>query len=240
MEGIGIIMYISEFQELGNSIKNGAIFLIALSVVFCSLPAATPVAVLVFRKVQADLLPAGVRLVVADPFSAFFAQMLVSLFLALVVAFPWFLYGLVKYLSPALFEHEKKALAQVIFPAVMLFLLGCGFSYTLLIPQTFKLLYPFTTAINALPLFPVNGFIGLVFTMMTVVGAIFLLPVGMVLMNSCGIVDRAFWLKNWRTVMFAFVVFAAIITPDGTGVTMVLLCVPFAALYFLGAFIRIK
>jgi len=191
----------------------------------------------IFRKIQQDLLPNGVQLIVTNPLSAFLAQVLVSLLLAFIITSPFFLYKTMKYLLPALFEKEKKAIIRVLFPSFFLFFLGCLFAYFLLIPSTFKALYPFAVIIGAIPLFSVNEFISLVFGLMFVSGIIFLLPVFMVLLNSLGIVSPDFWKNNWRYAFLIFLIFSAIITPDGTGITMVMLSAPLIGLYFTGALI---
>jgi sec-independent protein translocase protein TatC len=49
-----------------------------------------------------------------------------------------------------------------------------------------------------------------------------------------GIVDSKFWRKNARYAILAIVVFGAIVTPDGSGVTMWFIAVPMMALYFGG------
>ena len=112
----------------------------------------------VFKRIQFDLLPKDVHLVVTNPMSAFVSQIQLSLLLAFVITFPFFLYQIIKYLTPALFKHEKKLIFQSLLPAVLLFFAGCVFSYFFLIPATFKILYPYAMAIGAVPFFSVNEF----------------------------------------------------------------------------------
>jgi len=181
-----------------------------------------------------NLLPEGVKIVTLNPLNAFLALMIISLVLSFIVSFPFFLYKLIRYLSPALEQKERKAVFKVLFPSAFLFIAGCLFSYFLLIPLTFRVLYSFAAAIEAESLFYITQFVALVLGLMVVVGIIFLLPVFMSLLTRFGIVDGGFWRKNWRYAIFIFLVFSAIITPDGTGITMMMLSVPLAGLYFLG------
>jgi len=108
------------------------------------------------------------------------------------------------------------------------------FSFFFLIPATFKVLYPYAESINAIPFFSVDEFIYYVFGLMVTVGLIFLLPLFMVLLSLMGIIEASFWIKKWRPALLFFLVLSAIITPDGTGITMIMLFLPLASLYFMG------
>jgi sec-independent protein translocase protein TatC len=242
--------FFKEFKEFIKSILSWVCFLLGFSFffflfglkeieilgknIFLPLPTLQSFSSQIFRKIQQDLLPSGVQLIVTNPLSAFLAQVLISLLLAFIITSPFFLYKTMKYLSPALFEKEKKVIIRVLFPSVFLFFLGCLFAYFLLIPSTFKALYPFAAIIGAIPFFLVNEFISLVFGLMLVSGIIFLLPVFMILLNSLGIVKADFWKNNWRYAFLIFLIFSAIITPDGTGITMLMLSAPLVGLYFAG------
>lgn len=188
----------------------------------------------VFQKIQSDLLPPDVHLVVTNPMSAFVSQILLSLLLAFIITFPLFLYKIMQYLSPALFKHEKKLIFQSLLPAILLFFSGCSFAYYFLIPATFKILYPYAVVIGAVPFFSVNEFVSSVLGLMIATGIMFLLPLFMVILSFIGLVKSAIWRNKWRYALLFFLIFTAIITPDGTGITMALLFFPMAGLYFTG------
>lgn len=248
--------FFKEFKEFIKSILSWVYLLLGFSFfffafglkeieilgknIFLPLPTLQSFSSQIFRKIHQDLLPTGVQLIVTNPLSAFLAQVIVSLLLAFIMTLPFFLYKTMKYLLPALFDKEKKVIIRILFPSTFLFFLGCLFAYFLLIPSTFKALYPFAAIIGAIPFFSVNEFIALVFGMMLVSGVIFLLPVFMVLLNSLGIVKADFWKNNWRYAFLIFLLFSAIITPDSTGITMIMLFVPLIGLYFVGTVITRK
>lgn len=248
--------FFKEFKKFIKSILFWIYFLIGFSFFFFlfglkeigifgrrflfPLPVEHSFSIQIFKKIQQDFLPAGVQLIVTNPLSAFLAQVLISILLAVALTFPFFLYGIIKYLSPALLKQEKKAFARVLFPSVFLFLSGCFFAYFFLIPLTFKILYPYTAAIGAIPFFSVNEFITLVLSIMITTGIMFLLPVFMALLSFLGIVEPGFWRINWRYSLLFFLIFSAIITPDGTGITMMILFMPLAGLYFLGCLVPKK
>ncbi len=248
--------FFKEFKEFIKSILSWIYFLIAFSFffflfglkeievlgrnLFLPLPTLHSFSAQFLGKIQADLLPGGVQLIATNPLSAFLAQTIVSLLLAFVLTFPFFLYKILGYLSPAFYKKEKKIILRILIPSIILFFSGCLFAYFLLIPSTFRILYSYTAVIGAIPFFAVQEFITLVFGIMIVVGIMFLLPIFMTLSSSLGLIEPDFWKKNWRYAFLTFLIFSAIITPDGTGITMIMLSLPLAGLYFLGTFMAMK
>ena len=192
-----------------------------------------------FYKIQEQLLPKGITIIATNPLTPFLAQMTIALFLGFVFTLPLLLYRIVKYLSLALYEHERRTIAKILIPSIILFGLGCVFAYFFLIPLTFKMLYPFAKAMGVTQFFAINEFIVLTLVFMIAVGVIFLFPVFMVLLSYFGIIKVDFWKKNWRSALVAILIFSAVITPDNSGITMVLLFLPLTGLYFLGYIISI-
>lgn len=201
---------------------------------FLPLPSGNSFTVQVFNKIRADLLPPDVKLLVTNPISAFVAQILLSMLLSFLLTTPFFIYKIILYLRPALFPQERRAVILSLLPLTFLFLCGAAYSYFFLIPATFKILYPYTTNIGAVAYFSVSEFIHYVFGLTLSVGLMFLLPVFMTLLSWLGIIRAEFWKNKWRFALLLFLIGSAIITPDGTGVTMVMLFLPLMTLYLAG------
>jgi len=201
---------------------------------FLPLPMENSFSVQAFNQMRHDLLPQGVELVTTNPMSAFIAQISFSLLLGFLFTTPIFIYKIITYLRPALLSHERKAVLWSLLPLVLLFFSGAAFSYFFIIPTTFEVLYPYATTMGVIPFFSINEFISYVFGLMLVGGMMFLLPLFMVLLSSMGIIKADFWGKNWRHAGLFLLVSSAIITPDGTGITMTMLFLPMMALYFTG------
>lgn len=181
------------------------------------------------------LVPSGVTLVATNPFSAFAAQVLVSALAALVITFPFFLVRVLAYLSPALYASERRGLMFVLGFASILFAGGCAFGYFIVLPTTLHFLYGYVGALGAVPFFSVTEFIALVVSFTFVAGICFLLPIAMVCVTAIGVVPHTFWWRSWRSALLLFLIASAIITPDGSGVSMVLLASPLSILYGVGA-----
>jgi sec-independent protein translocase protein TatC len=194
-------------------------------------------AVLFFRKVSHDLLPAGTEIVAGSPLASFSTEIVSSLFLSAIFLLPIDLILFLRYLAPALRPQEKKMIMVVIIPSFVLFVIGVLFGYLVVVPHTFSTLVEHAKTLGIPQLFFLDDFIKTVYTMLLVSGAIFLLPVFLPLLTFFGVVKARFWWEQWRVFVVIALVMTGILTNDGTGVTMMLLSVPMIACYSLGMWI---
>ena len=204
------------------------------------LPTENSFSVQVFNKIRSDLIPPDVLIIVTNPMSAFVSQILLSIMLSFLLTIPIFLYKFILYLQPALLPHERKVVLWSLLPFVLLFFAGSAFAYLFLIPATFNVLYPYATTLGVVPFFSLDEFVYYVSSLMIGVGVMFLLPIFMILLSYVEIIKYEFWIKMWRYALLFFLVLSAIITPDGTGITMIMLFLPLTLLYFLGCFFSKK
>jgi sec-independent protein translocase protein TatC len=204
------------------------------------LPTGDSISVQVFNQISIDVLPENVQLLVTNPMSGFLSQMSLAMFLAFLATIPLFVYKLTTYLLPALHPHEKRVFIWILWPTIFLFFSGCAFSYYFLVPATFSVLYPFATMIGAATYFALDEFIYFVFSLTFYVGLMFLLPLYMIALSVMHIVKADKWLQLWRHAILGFLLLSALITPDGTGITMAMLFIPLAILYFAGYYFAKK
>jgi sec-independent protein translocase protein TatC len=201
------------------------------------LPITNSFSIQLFKMMQSDLLPQGVNLVAMGPLSALNTQTIIAFALSFIFTFPFLIYKLTKYISPALYKTERHIFSIVLFCVMFLFLGGCIFSYKFVIPPTFHALYSYTTNTGVISIFAMESFVYTVVTFMMISGILFLLPIFMVLLSFLNIVPASFWKNNWRYAQMTFLVFSAIITPDGSGVSMILLSLPLTVLYVVGVIV---
>ena len=105
------------------------------------------------------------------------------------------------------------------------------------IPYVLQFLYNYGQAIGVATFFNINEFISFVLQFLIGIGIAFELPVVMYAISLTGVTDASFWRKNFRYAIIIFVVFGAVITPDGSGITMWLMTGPMIGLYLLGFFV---
>lgn len=190
-----------------------------------------------FSMMVTDLAPSTVPLIVTSPLTAFVIQIKLSIFLSFLFTFPFLLYRTVSYIAPALYEHEYIIMRRMMVPALALFLFGAVFAYMVIVPSTFRILYLFAEPIGVTTFLGVSEFIGLAMALILATGFSFTLPVLMVALTALRVIRAAFWWSHARHAIVGFIVLSAIITPDGSGVSMVLLALPVSALYGAGAFV---
>ncbi|HLE53761.1 MAG TPA: twin-arginine translocase subunit TatC [Thermoplasmata archaeon] len=169
------------------------------------------------------------------PWDGVLVQIKAAMFLAVLVGSPVIAYELGRFIGPALKPSERRLILRVTVPVLVLFLSGIALCYVVVLPFTFRLLYSVQTTVGAdfLVLFA-DDFISFTLLFLLAFGLAFQLPVLMYALSWLGVVGADFWKKYWRFAAVAIFAFGAIITPDGSGVTMMFVALPMLVLYVIG------
>jgi sec-independent protein translocase protein TatC len=188
----------------------------------------------VFDQLNHSLIRGSASLIVLGPAEAVIVQLKVGMFLAAVITSPLTTYEFWGFVAPALKPTERRLIYRITFPVVALFLSGVLVSLVVVLPFTFSFLYSFATAFGATPLLKLDDFLDFVLWFSIAFGLAFELPVVMYGLSYLGIVTPEFWKQNWRYAAIAIFIFGAVITPDGSGITMMLVAIPMLFLYAAG------
>jgi sec-independent protein translocase protein TatC len=186
---------------------------------------------------QDALLPDGVELIQTAPGQAFFAQIYVSALIGLTASIPVIVREISAFISPAVNAKTKIGMMNIFIPAVALFITGIVFSYLVVIPYVLDFLYKYGEALNVATFLTINDFISFVMQFFLGFGIAFQLPIIMYGVSLTNIVSPRFWRDNLRYAGIILVVFGALITPDGSGVTMWFVAGPMMGLYLAGMLI---
>jgi len=192
------------------------------------------IAAQITNHMRINLVPEGVQLIQTAPGQAFFAQMYVAALVGIVVGMPVIIKELVGFIKPALKENEIHVSRSISLPALGLFIAGCVFSYNFVIPYMLEFLYRYGEGAGLVTFLNVMEFVTFVLQFLLAFGFSFQLPLVMYAISASEMVDADFWRKNIRYAIVIIVIFGAIITPDGTGVTMAFVAGPMIALYAAG------
>jgi sec-independent protein translocase protein TatC len=194
------------------------------------------VAIQLTSYMEKTLLPSEVKLIQTAPGQAFFAQVYVSLLIGIIGSMPIIVKEIFSFISPAIGNKQTKKIGiiNVFFPTISLFIAGIIFSYVLVIPFTLNFLYKYGQAIGVETFLNINDFISFVLQFFLGFGIAFELPIVMYAIALTGIINAGFWRKNFRYAAFILVIFGAIITPDGSGITMWFVAGPMITLYLIG------
>lgn len=192
------------------------------------------ISVQLIHAMSDHLVPSNVELVQLAPGQAFFAQLQVAIILASVLAMPVIVREVAGFIGPALYEDEATIARRITLPAVALFASGCIFSYFVIVPFMLDFLYRYGESLGIQTFLGIGEFINFVMQFIVAFGLSFLLPIVMWVASSADLVDRYYWRRNIRYAIVLLAVFGALITPDGSGITMWFVALPLIALYALG------
>lgn len=188
----------------------------------------------IFAFLVQPLLHAGQgKLIYTDVFEAFFAQMKVAFFSAIMLSFPVVANQLWRFIAPGLYAKEKRALRPFLLLTPVLFLSGAAMAYFIAMPLALHFLLGFQGNIGgvqqeALP--AIGNYLGFVTKFMFGFGVAFLLPVLLMLLERTGIVSRKQLVKGRRYSYVGSFALAAVLSPPDA-VSMLLLAVPLCLLY---------
>ncbi len=172
-----------------------------------------------------------------DITGAFDTKVQISLFIAVLIASPVWLYQIWAFLAPGLTRREKLYGVGFLAAAVPLFL-GGAFAGWMVMPNIVRLLAGFQPDQDA---FYLNARLYLDFAikLLLAVGIGFVLPALLVALNFMGVVRGDAILKSWRVAILCIILFAGITTPAADLMSMFLLAAPMVLLYFAAAGVAI-
>lgn len=163
---------------------------------------------------------------IADPFTI---PLRLAILSGIVFAAPVWIYQLWAFIVPGLYGHEKRWAAAVMVTAVPLFLAGVVLCYWLL-PKGLTVLLGFTPE-GVSNFVSFSRYFSFVVRLLLVFGIAFLLPVFVVLLNAVGVFSGAALASARRWIIVGVFVFAAVATPTGDPITMLMLAVPMWLLF---------
>ena len=190
----------------------------------------------VFLAMVAWMLPSGVQLLNIGVGDSILVQMEIGLLLTLILGMPWIVHEVGAFLVPALRRNERLLLRQIGIPATTLFAVGTVVGVFFLTPFTFRLLFLYVSAMRLAPVLGVQAFVTFALVYSLAFGVVFELPVFIYALTRLGVVRAAAWRKHWRGAVIGALVFGMVVTPDNSGITMLLIATPMVGLYFGGAY----
>lgn len=171
-----------------------------------------------------------VPLISTELSSQFMTHITVSCILAVLLASPYILFELFRFISPALYEREKKYSYLVAGIIYFLFILGLLMSYFILFPISFQFLATYQVDKEIVNTITLSSYISTFTTLTFMMGIVFQLPVLAYILGKMEIIN-ADMLKKYRSIAFIIImIVAAIITPPDI-FTLVMVTIPIYGLY---------
>lgn len=148
----------------------------------------------------------------------------------LVLSIPYLIYQLWKFVSPGLYQNERKWVVWIVLSSSFSFLCGIAFSYFVMLPSMVQFAANFGSK-SIENVIDINEYLSFYTTMMLASGLIFELPVLSLILSSIGVINSKFLRKYWRHSMVVILILAAIITPTPDPVTQMVFAAPLIILY---------
>lgn len=167
--------------------------------------------------------------------SQLFIHLSASFWMALVLGFPVIIYMLWGFISPGLYENEKRGAVRSFLFGNVMFYLGVATGYFLIFPLAVRFLATYTLSDAIRPIVSLDSYMDNFFLLLLMMGAVFELPLLAWLLGKIGVIHRSFFSTYRRHAIVVLLVVAAIITPTGDPFTLLLTFIPIYALWELSA-----
>lgn len=155
----------------------------------------------------------------------------VAFYAGLILVSPLLLLEICRFIAPGLTRRERQILTPIVIGSPTLFVCGAAFAYYCLLPSMLRFFGSFGQGVS-----PINQrldfYVSLVSTILLYMGLCFQLPVLIFALSFTGIINSKILISVWKYAVFAAAVIAAIITPDPTAVSMLIVMAALSTLYF--------
>ncbi len=181
------------------------------------------------------------KLLGVDPFSIhlmntglteqFMIHMRTAIYAGLLVASPYILYELFRFVSPGLYQNERHYVVWIVGAAYVMFLMGTLINYFIVFPLTVRFLGTYQVSPDVANMLTLQSYIDTLIGMSLVMGVVFELPVVCGLLGHMGLINNRMMSEYRRHAIVAILVVAAIITPTTDMFTLFIVALPIYLLY---------
>ena len=160
----------------------------------------------------------------------FLTHMYISIVAGFILAFPYILWEIWRFVKPAMYDNEKAYSKGGVFISTMLFLVGILFSFFLIVPLTVNFLGTYQVSQSVTNQISLSSYISTVVSVTFAVGIVFELPILVYFLTKVGVITPDFLKRNRKYMFVILLILSAIITPPDM-FSQVLVVVPLIVLY---------
>lgn len=188
---------------------------------------------------QNKFLPFSVKLVFLDPIEPVFVLIKLSALTSLILLMPLFFYHIFAFVSPAFTLKKRIVLAWFLFGSVVFLAIGGFIAYFLLIPETFKILINYGMSSGAVPQLSIGKFFDFLLWMFLLFSLPFELPLVIGFLTYSGILSTGKLRAIRKSAYLVIAILSAMLTPDPTPFSMLILTASLILLYEFGILISV-
>ncbi len=190
-----------------------------------------PIISVIMHRIRYDILPSEATLIAGGLMDTAYIYVALAFLIGIAVSSPLIAYQLFAFITPALYPSEKKHISKFVAGFMVLFVFGIVMAYLAILPLTMRIILWFIKSGGAEPLINIKDFYAMVITLTIGSGLLYTVPVFLVLLVQVGILPANFIEGKRKIVYVAILVVTAVITPDPTIVTDIIILVPFIILF---------
>ena len=185
----------------------------------------------VYQRLSA-VIPGG-KLIYTEAPEMFMLWIKIAAITGVLIASPYIMLQVWLFIAPGLYAKEKKLAIPFVLSSSLLFISGAAFSHYVVFPAAWKFFASFGN--NYVEFLPrVDPIFGMYMKLLLGIGLTFQLPVLMFVLARLGIVTAGFLIRNFKYAVLLIFIFAAVITPDGSPFTQLMVGGPMVVLYLVG------
>ena len=154
-----------------------------------------------------------------------------AMYAGLLVASPYILYELFRFVSPGLYRNERRYALWIVGAAYVMFLVGTLVNYFLVFPLTVRFLGTYQVSPDVANMLTLQSYVDTLLSMSLVMGVVFELPVVCGLLGRMGLINRQMMTQYRRHAIVVIVLVAAVITPTTDVFTLFVVALPIYLLY---------
>lgn len=163
--------------------------------------------------------------------SQFSIHMQVSIMIGIICVCPYILYSIFAFVSPALYENERKYARLLVVAGYIMFMIGVALCYFLIFPLTIRFLGNYQVSDDVANIITLSSYIDTLTMLTLMLGIVFELPILCMLLGKMGILTADFMKEYRRHAIVIILIVAAIITPTTDVMTLMLVTLPIYLLY---------
>ena len=161
----------------------------------------------------------------------FMVHMRTAMFTGLLVTSPYIIYELFRFVSPGLYDNERRYAFQLVGSAYVMFVIGLLLNYFLIFPLTVRFLGTYQVSTDVMNMLTLQSYIDTLIGMSFMMGVLFELPVVCWLMGRMGIINAQLMSSYRRHAIVSILILAAIVTPTTDVFTLFVVALPIWMLY---------
>lgn len=178
-----------------------------------------------------DIADFNLNLINTQLTSQFSVHMQVSIIIGIICVSPYILYSIFAFVSPALYENERKYARLLVVAGYIMFMIGVALCYFLIFPLTIRFLGDYQVSDDVANIITLSSYIDTLTMLTLMLGIVFELPILCMLLGKMGILTADFMKEYRRHAIVIILIVAAIITPTTDMMTLMLVTLPIYLLY---------